>query len=306
MFDDRVTRFDAWEVEADFDHVCTDLANYDSIKVESEGPLEASIRIERSFGKSRLVQTIALGADSRRLDFRTWVDWREREKMLKAAFPTTVNPGAPARATYEIQYGHTERPTHHNTTWDQARFETCGHKWVDIGESNYGVALLNDCKYGHDVKDGQLRLTLLKAPTYPDPVADEGEHEFTYSLFPHIGNFRAAGVIQEAYSLNSPLVARETTASKGSLPPEHAFFTIDAPNVIIEAIKKAEKGRGLIVRVYEAHNARTRATLTLPRATKNATECNLVERDLEEIKVKGNRIGFSINPFEIKSFKIRF
>jgi alpha-mannosidase len=306
VFEDKPTAFDAWDIEVFYQDKGYEAKGLESIEVVSRGPLEAAVRQRRRFGNSRIEQVIALRADSRRIDFHTRVDWRENEQLLKAAFPTTLNPGAPARATFEIQYGHIERPTHWNTSWDRARFETCGHKWADLAESDYGVALLNDCKYGHDVKDAQLRLTLLRATKYPDPKADIGQHEFSYALMPHQGDLRQAGVIREGYGFNVPLIAFLTDKHAGRLPARRGFFAVDAANVIIEAVKKAEHSGDVIVRLYEAHNAGGRATLTLPRAPKDVWECNLVERDLRRQGFEGARVAFEIKPFEIKTFRARF
>ena len=153
------------------------------------GPLRVGVEIKRRYQNSHIEQTIYLYKDSRRLDFDTWIDWHEHHILLKAAFPVDV---LSPTATFDVQWGNVERPTHRNTSWDWARFETCAHKWADLSEGDYGVALLNDCKYGYDVHDNVIRLTLLKSATSPDPLADEGEHRMTYSLLPHSGDWRDA------------------------------------------------------------------------------------------------------------------
>ena len=156
----------------------------------------------REFGASTITQTMRLASGSRRLEFDTEVDWHERHKFLKVAFPVDVHA---SRATYEIQFGHLERPTHTNTSWDVARFEVCAHRWADLSEPGYGVALLNDCKYGYDIHGNVMRLSLLRAPGWPDPESDQGAHRFSYALFPHAGDLRAAGVVAEAEAFNLPL-----------------------------------------------------------------------------------------------------
>ena len=306
LFEDRPLKNDAWDVFVYYLDKKPELAVLESIRKVSAGPVEASLCAIWRVGKSRIEQTIALGAESRRIEFRTRVSWREKNRMLKVAFPTTLNPGAPARATYEIPYGHIERPAHWNTSWDKARFETPMQKWIDLSEGGYGAALLNDCKYGCDVKDAQLRLTLLRSPRMPDPSADLGEHEFTYALLPHQGGFREGKVVREAHDLNIPLWACLAPGSAGTRPARLALFGIDAENAVIEAVKKAEDGGGLIVRVYEAHNMRTRAVITLPREAQRVAECNLAEREPRELAFVGNRIEFELAPFEIKTFRIMF
>ena len=248
---------------------------------------------------------LSLYAHSPRLDFRTEVDWHARQTLLKVAFPVDVRA---TRATYEIQFGSVERPTHWNTSWDWARFEAIGHKWVDLSEGNYGVALLNDCKYGHDIKDNVLRLTLLRSAIDPDPLADEGHHTFTYSLLPHAGDWRTAGVVREAYALNQPLVAVPVPAQpQGTLAPTFSLAAVDADHVVIETVKEAEAGEALVIRVYESHQVRsTGVRLSFARPIRNAVECNLVEEDERPVSFSGAGLTFPIRPFEIKTFKVWF
>ena len=229
------------------------------------GPLRATLEIRRRVLHSQVVQRISLTAFSARLDFETWVDWHERHIFLKAAFPVDV---LSPQATYEIQWGNVQRPTHRNTSWDWARFETCAHKWVDLSEGGYGVSLLNDCKYGHDIHDNVLRLSLLRAPTNPDPEADQGEHHFTYSLLPHAGAWDE-NTIAQAYFLNDPLVVAAIGDGRMEKPVSGAplsLLAVDVPNLVIETVKAAEDGRGLIVRLYEfaAHARLGRPDLCFP------------------------------------------
>ena len=167
--------------------------------------------------------------------------------MVKAAFDIDINSD---KATYEIQFGSVERPTHKNTSWDAARFEVCGHKYMDISDYGYGVSLLNDCKYGHNVDNGTMKLSLFKCATYPDPDADKGEHIFTYSLFPHAGNYREAGTVQLAYEINNPLEAFPIEKRDGTLPEEYSFVSCDKDNFIVETVKKAERGNDIIAVSY--------------------------------------------------------
>ncbi|MFQ5594987.1 MAG: alpha-mannosidase, partial [Anaerolineae bacterium] len=180
-FEDRPLDFDAWDIDAFFDDKMWPAEPADSVRVIESGPLRATLEVRRRILNSEYVQLISLAHNSPRLDFDTTIQWRERHILLKVAFPVDV---LSPHATYEVQWGNVQRPTHHNTSWDWARFETCAQKWVDLSEGGYGVSLLNDCKYGHDIHDNVIRLTLLRSPTDPDPQADWGEHHFMYSLLP--------------------------------------------------------------------------------------------------------------------------
>jgi alpha-mannosidase len=225
--------------------------------------------------------------------------------LLKAAFPVHVRA---TRATYDIQFGSIERPTHWNTSFDTAHFENPAHKWVDLSEGNYGVALLNDCKYGYDVKNNVLRITLHRSPTEPDPTADQGRHEFTYSLLPHAGTWRESDVIREAYALNDPLMALPVSANpQGDLPASYAWAEVDADHVVLETVKKAEDENAWVVRVYECKQYRSNSvTMTFRLSIRKAVECNLLEEDEIPVSYQDKELQFAINPFEIKTFKIWF
>ena len=324
LFEDRPVDWDAWDVNAYSLAGGEELTAVDSLAVVEDGPLRATVRTVRSFGRSRLEQSMVLRAGSRRIDFVTDVDWHEDHKLLKAAFPVDVHA---RRATYEIQWGHVERPTHRNTSWDAARFEVCGHKWADLGEPGYGVALLNDCKYGYDILGNVMRLSLLRAPTSPSPVMDRGRHRFTYSLMPHVGDFREAGVIEEAYALNMPLrvvggsgpaggagVAgvAGSGGSGGSGGSWSAFpwsaFEVSAPGVYIEAVKRAERSDAVIVRLYEGWGRQTRCSVTTPLPIESVALVDLLERDespLEFVAVDGGpaQVALALRPFEIVTLK---
>ncbi len=289
--------YDAWDIDRfTFDQV-VDLVALDSAEVVERGPLRAAIRITRSFGESQLTQVIRLAAGSRWVDFDTEVQWHETNRLLKVAFPVAVRS---LRATYEIQYGHVERPTHANTSWDVARFEVCAHKWADLSEPGYGVALLNDCKYGYDIADNVIRLSLLRAPTWPDPMADRGHHRFTYRLFPHAGDLRQAGVIDAGYDLNVALRAVAASPRPGPRGPSGSLLSVDAPHVVIEAVKVADDDEGrLVVRLYEAWGRRGSVTLRAPWDIGRATACDLLERETAPLATKGPAVTFDVSPFEI-------
>jgi alpha-mannosidase len=185
-FEDRPMNWDAWDVDIFYDDKRWLAEPATEVRVAAAGPLLGTLEISRQILNSQVVQRISLAHNSPRLDFETTVDWRERHIFLKAAFPVDV---LSPTATYEIQWGNVQRPTHRNTSWDWARFETCAQKWVDLSEGGYGVSLLNNGKYGHDIHGNVMRLSLLRSPTSPDPQADQGEHRFTYSLYPHTGGW---------------------------------------------------------------------------------------------------------------------
>jgi alpha-mannosidase len=302
-FEDKPMNFDAWDVDLYYQEKAREIDELLEASVEEVGPLRGTLRLRWRFHESTITQRLSLYHNSPRIDFRTGVDWRARQVLLKVAFPVAVRA---TRATYEIQFGSVERPTHWNTSWDLARFEVVGHQWVDLSEGDYGVALLNDCKYGHDVKDNVLRLTLIKSPIEPDPLADQGHHEFTYSLLPHAGDWRAGGVLQEAYALNTPLLADLVPAQPhGGLPPRFELAAVDAAQVVIETVKPAEAGDAWVIRVYEAYQTRvTTVSLDLGRPIRRAVECNLIEEGEQPVAFAGRRLTFPILPFEIKTFKV--
>lgn len=294
--------FDAWDVDAGYRRQGDDLVAADEVAVVESGPVRAALRVRRRFGGSTVTQTLSLTAGSAVLRVDNEVDWQERNRLLKVVFPVAVHSN---RATYEIQYGHVERPTHANTSWEAARFEVCGHKWADRSEPGYGVALLNDCKYGYDVGEAGLRLSLLRSPTWPDPEADRGVHRFAYGLLPHAGDLRTAGVIDAGYEFNVPLRAVTTRPHPGVTPPEGSSLGVDAPNVCIEVVKRADDGSGaLIVRLYEAWGARGPVGLALGRAVRRAVRTDLLERELGDVGVDGSRIRLELRPFEIVTLRI--
>lgn len=297
---DQPNYWDAWDVDIFHRETCEEITALESIGIVEAADLRASVRLARKFRNSSITQTITLRAGSPRIDFHTEVEWHENHQFLKVAFP--VNVRSP-RATYEIQFGHTERPTHYNTSWDMARFEVCAQKWADLSEGDYGVALLNDCKYGHDIFENVMRLSLLRAPTSPDPEADRGHHEFTYALLPHPGDFRAGQVVQQAYALNIPLQVVPTDAHAGTLPASRSFFQVDRAGVIIEAVKKAERENAIIVRLYEAYGTRGAVNLKTSLPFKEAFAADLMERTLHQVEFANGEVALQIAPFEIVTLK---
>ncbi len=253
---------------------------------------------------STYTQRISLNHNSPRLDFDTHIDWNERHIMLKVAFPVDI---LSPQATYEIQWGNVQRPTHRNTSWDWARFETCAHKWVDLSEGDYGVSLLNDCKYGHDIHDNVMRITLLRSPTMPDPMADFGEHQFRYSLYPHAGSWKE-DTQREAYLLNDPIICYrskvEGERSVSRLSNLHSLFSVSSPNVIIETVKRAEDGNGIIVRLYESQRSRGPVQIQAGFGVQSAWETNLLEENESQLQVENDAIQLSLRPYQIMTIRV--
>lgn len=299
VYEDKPIYYDNWDVDIYYTEKFWDVTDLRGFSWVEMGPVRATLRLERQFSHSTITQEIHFYADLRRIDFETTVDWKEYQSLLKVHFPVDVHTD---EATFEIQYGNVTRKTHRNTSWDKARFESCGQKWMDVSEGHYGVSLLNDCKYGHSVKDSCIGLTLIKSGTEPNPTTDQEMHFFTYSLYPHAETWKAAGTVPQAFFLNQPALV-----SKGGKPGESfSLASLNVPNVVLETVKKAEDGDGVILRMYECENARTPVTLTFNRPFVSAESCNCLEEpDGEPVKVDGNKVSFLVKPFEIKTIRIR-
>ncbi len=300
-YEDKPHNFDAWDINIYYLEKMWEVKDVESVRLIENGPLRAGIEIRRRFLNSTIAQEIYLYSCIGRIDIVNKIDWKEKQILLKASFPVDVHA---EKATYEIQYGNVERPTHGNTSWDKAKFEVCAHKWADVSEDGYGVSLMNDCKYGHSIIDSEMKLTLLKSATNPNPDADREYHEFTYSLYPHQGSWKEANTVNMAYSLNCPLYCRLIDAHEGILPAEMSYISVNNPNVIIEVVKQAEDGNGTIVRMYECYNRRTAVSARTFKEINSIWECDLMENNLNEIPHEKNSFGFEIKPYEIKTFRI--
>lgn len=303
LFEDRPIGGEAWQMDIFYLEKLQVVDDLQEAVVEETGPLRGTLRLTWQFADTTLTQRITIYHNSRRIDFRNTLDWHEHQVVLKAAFPVDVRA---MHATYNIQFGNIERSNNWNTSWDTTHYENPAHKWVDLSEGNYGVALLNDCKYGYDVKDNVLRLTLHRAPIDPDETADQGRHEFTYSLLPHTGTWRNGEVIHEGYALNDSLFASVIPANPtGSLPEEYSWAGIDADNVVLETVKKAEDEDAWIVRVYESKQCRNHEVhLSFGQKIRKAVECNLIELEEQPVNYDDHHICFGIAPYEIKTLKV--
>lgn len=299
MYEDKPMHYDCWDIDMYYSEKYWDAEKADKIQWTEEGPVRATLEIQRTISNSVIKQKIHFYADSRRIDFSTWVDWKEHQHLLKVHFPVNIHSD---EATFEVQFGNLKRKIHGNTSWDEARFESCGQKWMDISEGHYGVSLLNDCKYGYSVKDSNIALTLIKSGIEPNKTADQEEHVFTYALYPHKEMWSAAGTVQEAYKLNQPAYA-----TKGELKNTgKSFISTDKDNIIIETVKPAENGDGMIVRLYDCENSLTKATLTFAEGMlESVEECNLMEEKEADIESCGNSFTVSVKPYEIKTYRVR-
>ncbi|MCA9838650.1 MAG: alpha-mannosidase [Trueperaceae bacterium] len=298
VFEDRPLQFDAWDIDIFYDDKQWEAEPAHHLEIVEVGPLRAGVNIKRRIMNSEVSQRIYLYHNSYRLDFETTLDWHDQHILLKVAFPVNI---LNIKATYDIQWGNVERPTHRNTSWDWGRFETCAYKWVDLSEGNYGVSLLNDCKHGHDVQENVMRLTLLKSATSPDENADQGLHQVSYSLFPHQGDWRE-GTVKESYHLNNPVLLR-SNPNQGKSKAQY-LVKVDAPNVVIETVKRAEDGDGLIVRLYENERCHSSINLQTGFDLAKAYRCNLLEEIQEPLELLGNAVKLQLRPYQIMTLRL--
>lgn len=299
-FEDRPICWDAWDIDADYEDRQDILDGYNHFEIVESGPIRASVRITKSWRSSTLTQIIRLHAHSSRLDFETTVDWHESHTLLKAAFPTTVQAET---ARFDIQWGFIERSTQRESTFDAARFEVPAHQWACVTDATQGAALLNDCKYGYDVRGGTLRLSLIKSSTSPDPQADQGEHVFTYAFAPFAPS-KSAALDAMAYDLNAPLRVLTANATEPSTRNHAAFVSSSAAAVIIETLKPASDGNGCILRMYLNDTTATTTTLTFTSAIARAERCNFQEQCTETLSCQGAQLDLHLSQFEIVSLRI--
>ncbi|MCD9022051.1 alpha-mannosidase [Cohnella silvisoli] len=296
---------DAWDFPEDYaGSVPAKMALTESVAYV-DGP-QAVVKQIYHYGKSVLTQKIILTAGSKRIDFDTDVDWQEDGKMLRASFPVNVYA---EQVNCEIQFGHLKRQTHRNTLWDYAKDEICAHQWIDLSQPDFGVALLNDCKYGYSVNRNVMDINLLRSPSHPDPTCDRARHQFVYAILPHAGDFIQAEVFKEGYAMNSPLTSvlasPEAGAKANNLQEQYSSFEIEGGSVMIEAVKKAEDEDGVIVRLYETSGGNADIHLAVNLPNKGAALVDLMENTLESLNDEGGKYKLSFAPFEIKSVLVR-
>jgi alpha-mannosidase len=302
-FVDKPKQWDAWNIDADFEKQHWDLDKADEVKLIESGPLRAVIQIKNHFQNSTFVRDVTVYAGVPRVDVKMQAEWHEKHILLKVAFPLSAHSD---KATFEIPFGSVERPTTRNTPAEQAQFEVPAQRWADISDAKHGFSLLNDCKYGYDAKGNVLRLSLLRSPEWPDPHADEGHHEFTYSLYPHAGGWKDALTVRQGYELNYKSIARPVEKHQGSLAPEHSFLQARSDNIIVTALKKAEDENALVVRFHEWAGKDVDVTLQLPPGAQSATEANLMEKSIRGVSLHDGKVSVHTKPYEIKTLKVQF
>ena len=301
-FQDRPFNHDAWDIkpyykEKEF--------NFEFVGAEiiEQGAVRVVYKVDEKFRDSVVSRYYNVYADLQRIDVDYKTDWKEKYVVLKADYPVDVNA---VKATYDIQFGNLERSTTENTTWEFAQFEASMHKWVDLSDNGFGLSVINDCKYGCSIKDGHILPTLLRCQTSPNSIQDREYHEFTFSIYPHKNNVSSSDVVKEGFNVNYPAYAVFAKANAGKLPADYSFVSADKDNVVIETIKEAEDGNGIIVRAYETWNSKTKVAFSFCDEIENATECNLIEDGAESVSFSGNILEAEFKPFEIKTFRIIF
>ena len=297
-YDDVAKGDDNWNVQAYYREKGHVIDNVTKVEVLENGPVRALVRVTRSFRHSVIQTDIIAYADSDVLRFEYEIDWNEHNLFVKAEYPVDVNAND---ASYDIQFGFVKRPTHMNTLADFARFEVCGHKYADLSDGGFGLAIINDCKYGYNAMRKMLSISLLKCSTYPDKTCDIGHHSFSYALFPHSGDMITAKVRDHAYDFNFAPLVKAIPAQQGNLPATVSLFSIDKPNIVIETIKKAEDSDDIILRMYEAENKKTDCILQSHFRIDYAGQTNLLEEHEKDLSFSESSVKLSFAPFEIKT-----
>jgi len=298
LYEDLPMGYDAWDIDIYYKKKPYIIEDLEQATLIEDGPIRKTIEVTRHFENSKITQHIHFYQSNPRIDFETWVDWQHEHNLLKVEFPVAVNT---LEATFDIQYGNVKRPVHTNTSWDKARFEVCGQKWADLSEGGYGLSIMTDCKYGYDVDYQKLGLTLLRAPMDPYPNIDKGVHHFTYSIYPHQETWKEAKTVDLAYDLNVPLMVERVKANTTVSDP---WLISGVCNVVIDSVKQAEDGEGLIVRLYEDQNKSTVAPLKFKASVKSLFLCDLLENEIKALDVVDDQIQLKFKPYEIHTIKL--
>jgi alpha-mannosidase len=300
-FRDRPAEYDAWDIDSDFEDQVFEIDDLVSAEVVERGPLRAAIRFEWRYENSRVVQVVALEADARQVEFDSFVDWHEHNTLVKTAFPLELHAAA---VDAEIQFGHVRRATHRNTSWDKARFECVMQRWVDVTEPDFGVAFLNDSKYGYDALGADIRLTLLRSPTYPWPDADQGEHRFRYALMIHDGDKDAVHRAAEDFNMPLRIVGGAANVDRPAPVPQSALLAVLTDGVAVEAVKEAEDGSGVIVRLWETTGRHRAAVINIASEFTAVALVDLLEETVDRLALEQGILRLSFKPFEIISLKL--
>jgi alpha-mannosidase len=309
-FEDKPRHEDNWNLDEYYIEKFWEMNDIQSVEIIESGSVRVVIEIKRKFVNSTVTQRMIVYAEQPEIVFETDMDWKEKDIVVKAEFPVDVNTD---KALYEIQFGYIERNTHRNTSWDEAKFEVCGHKWAYIGDNGYGIGILNDCKYGYDAYKSTMRLTLLRSGTYPNPNADKEFHTFVYAILPQNGVFSESNIVEKAHLLNNPLFAKVSDKNNNKSDLKDKFSLFECDGALLETIKMSEDDNGYILRIYEPVNRGGQVKIKSYDKIKSAVLCNLIEqninsfdKDNKEITVKDNEIEFNIKPFEIISIRVNF
>ena len=305
LFRDTPKEYDAWNIDpGTLDRPPLRLDTADSVELVEHGPLTASIRVTHHTQNSKFVQQIVLHAGSDQVDVVNDIDWHETHELLKAAFPLAASS---PMATYEIPYGTIDRPTTRNNSWEKAQFEVPALRWADLGDGRHGFSLINESKYGYDGLGNVLRLSLLRAPVWPDPEADRGHHHFSYALYPHAGDWKEALTVRHGYEFNYHLDAMQVGSHLGALPARHSFVAVTPDNVVLTAMKKAEDSNSLIFHLYEWAGKSGVIELSVPPGATGAVETNLMEQpEGSPLTVSGNKVSVPVKPYEIVAVRVDY
>ena len=300
-YQDRPHNHEAWDIKCYFDEKSWEL-DFKEAEIVELGAVRAVYKVDRAFRDSTFTEYYCIYNDLQRIDVDYEADWHEDHVVLKADYPVDVNA---TKATFDIQFGNIERSTTTNTTWEFAQFEESMHKWADLSDNGFGLSVINDCKYGCDVKNGHIRPTLFRCATNPNHIQDREHHSFSFSIYPHAKRANDSDVVKEGYNVNFPLYAIPAKAQEGNLAPEYSLVSCDKENVVIETVKVAEDSDHIIVRAYETWNSKTPVVLTFCNEIEGATECNLMEEEDEAVAFENNTLTATFKPFEIKTFKVK-
>ncbi len=297
-YEDLPMNYDAWDIDPYYVQKSYQVAQISEAAIVEQGPIRDTIKLVRPFEQSKITQFIHFYHGTGRIDFDTTVDWHQHHVLLKAQLPIAVNT---LEATFDIQFGNVKRAIHQNTSWDVARFESCGQKWVDLSEDDYGVSVLTDSKYGFSTAFQKIGISLIKSAIDPYPEADQGHHEFTYALYVHEGDWKKGHTMEQALDLNVPAISLPATKIASG-----AFFNVPQENILLDTIKKAEDEEAVIIRLYEYYNRRTQAVIESQQSIQRAVLCNLLEENEEELHMEANQIHVAFAPYEVQTIKIFF
>ncbi|QEN06721.1 alpha-mannosidase [Oceanispirochaeta crateris] len=301
-FEDKPLAHDNWDIEEYYEYKSWDLTDCESFELINSGKVFDKIKIKRKYMNSEIVQEITFYHDSPRIDVFSTIDWKEKDILLKVAFPVDILAD---KATFDIPFGNLERTTHRNTSWQQAMFEVPFQKWVDISEHDFGFAVLNDSKYGCDVQNGCIRQTLIKSGTYPNTEADKEVHTFSYSMLPHVGSWRESGVETQAWFVNKALYSKGASSKKSNVFKANYLLNANSDNVTIDTIKVSEDGNYIVIRVFETWKSRRVVSFTYNKVITELYESNLMEETIGSLEFDGHNFSVEFKPLEIKTFKIK-